>query len=83
MIFRVARRFKATLAARGASLTVRPISNPAVEGHPTYGHATKSTLLKLSAVADLVGDYDRVIYLDSDVLVFDLGLDGIQLGELL
>jgi lipopolysaccharide biosynthesis glycosyltransferase len=74
--------FSELLAARGAILTVSPISNLAVEHHTTFGHVTTPTLLKLSAVAKLIRDYDRIIYLDNDILVFDdLKLGEVELGK--
>jgi lipopolysaccharide biosynthesis glycosyltransferase len=54
-----------------------------VEQHETCGHVTTPTLLKLSAVDKLFGSYDRVVYLDNDVVVFDdLKIEAIQFGSL-
>lgn len=59
------------LALRGHGLALHPISDDAVEGHQTCGHVTTPSLLKITAVEVLIQVYDRVVYLDNDVLVFD------------
>lgn len=77
-----------TLAAHGKRLRLHGISDPEVENHQTCGHVTTPTLLKLAAVGevigqgDVTGQYDRVVYLDNDVLVVkDLMLDTISFGS--
>jgi lipopolysaccharide biosynthesis glycosyltransferase len=75
-------KFGATLTAFGANVTFRQINNPEIEAHSTFGHVTTPTLLKLSAVTELIEHYDRVIYLDNDVLVFgDLKIGSIVFGN--
>jgi lipopolysaccharide biosynthesis glycosyltransferase len=75
-------RFSARVTALGASVTFSQISNLEVEAHSTSGHVTTPTLLKLSAVAGLVEHYDRIIYLDNDILVFgDLQIESIVFGD--
>jgi hypothetical protein len=53
-----------------------------VEQHKTWGHVTTPTLLKVAAVGELVGGYDRIVYLDNDILVFDdLQIAAIDFGR--
>jgi lipopolysaccharide biosynthesis glycosyltransferase len=63
--------FSAALTKLGSKLTLSNISDPTVEHHPIPGRVTTPTLLKLAAVSTLVDRYDRIVYLDNDVLVFD------------
>jgi lipopolysaccharide biosynthesis glycosyltransferase len=66
----------------GTELTFSRIGDPDLERHQTCGHVTTPTLLKLSVAKDLIGQYDRVVYLDSDMLVFDdLKIDHIDFGR--
>jgi lipopolysaccharide biosynthesis glycosyltransferase len=70
------------LAELNANLTVAPLSDPALEQHETCLHVTKPSLLKLLAVERLVEDYDRVVFLDNDLLIFgDLRIDALQFGS--
>jgi lipopolysaccharide biosynthesis glycosyltransferase len=55
----------------GAKLTFSQIGDEEVEQYQTHGHVTTPTLLKLTAVARLVRDFDRIVYLDNDILVFE------------
>jgi len=72
----------AALAAAGANLTVEPLRDPALEQHETCLHVTKPSLLKLLAVDRLIADYDRVVFLDNDILIFgDLRIETLQFGE--
>ena len=72
---------RTAMAAVGAELTFHPIRDPALEQHKTPGQATTPTLLKLSAVQALSGRYDRLVYLDHDILVFKpLDIEGIDFG---
>jgi lipopolysaccharide biosynthesis glycosyltransferase len=73
--------FSAALTKLGSKLTLSGISDPNVEHHPVLGRVTTPTLLKLAAVNTLVNRYDRIVYLDNDVLVFDeLKIAGIHFG---
>ncbi len=72
---------RAAMAGVGADLTFHSISNHALEHHSTYGHVTTPALLKLPAVEALTGSYDRLAYLDNDILVFDcLNIEAIDFG---
>jgi lipopolysaccharide biosynthesis glycosyltransferase len=66
------------LTRLGAELRFSEIADDAVEQHPTHGHVTTPALLKLAAVAQLTADYDRIVYLDNDILVFD----DLKIGQL-
>jgi lipopolysaccharide biosynthesis glycosyltransferase len=63
--------FTAALARLRSNLIVHTISDLAMEQHETWGHVTTPTLLKPAAVSELVGSYDRIVYLDNDIIVFD------------
>jgi lipopolysaccharide biosynthesis glycosyltransferase len=79
---RVPRRFSDAMADLRANLIFHDIGDAAVEGHQTHGHVTTPTLLKPLAVGKLVSDYDRIVYLDNDILVFDdLGVETINFGR--
>ncbi len=66
----------------GTELRFSRIGDPDLERHQTCGHVTTPTLLKLSVAKELIGRYDRVVYLDSDMLVFDdLKVDHISFGS--
>jgi lipopolysaccharide biosynthesis glycosyltransferase len=75
-------RLSAALAELRATLTLHPIRDALVEQHQTCGHVTTPSLLKVSAIEKLVGQCDRVIYLDHDLLVFDdLKIEDIEFGD--
>jgi len=57
--------------SRHACLTIQDIHDPEAENHLTSGHVTTPSLLKLLAIERLIEKYDRVVYLDSDILVFE------------
>ncbi len=59
------------LKALKANVVIAPLSDPALEQHETCLHVTKPSLLKLLAVERLIDDYDRVVFLDNDLLIFD------------
>jgi lipopolysaccharide biosynthesis glycosyltransferase len=46
------------------------VEDEAAEKHTAFEHITTPSLLKLRAVASLVSQYDRVVYLDYDFLAF-------------
>ncbi len=72
----------ASFAARGVRLVLLPIGDAGLEAHETCLHVTKPSLLKLLAVERLIDQYDRVVYLDSDMLVFDdLGVAGLDFAS--
>ena len=74
--------YRAAMRARGIRLTLEDIGDPVLERHPTKGHVTTPTLLKLSAVQKLIGLYDRIVYLDNDMLVFaDLRIETLAFGD--
>jgi lipopolysaccharide biosynthesis glycosyltransferase len=76
-------QFLQAMANLRASVVFHEISDPAVEHHQTCLHVTTPTLLKPAAVTRLVGQYDRIVYLDSDVLVFeDLMIEDIDFGSM-
>jgi lipopolysaccharide biosynthesis glycosyltransferase len=69
------------VAKLGIDLSFSPVEDAAAEQHQTHGHVTTPTLLKLRAVETLVSDYDRVVFLDNDILVFkDLKIDKLDFG---
>lgn len=73
----------ATIAKLGIELAFSDIEDAAAEQHQTHGHVTTPTLLKLRAVENLIADYDRIIFLDNDVLVFeDLKIESLEFGAL-
>jgi lipopolysaccharide biosynthesis glycosyltransferase len=75
-------RWSEEVVKLGAKLTFSQIGDAAVEQYRTHGHVTTPTLLKLTAVAALVPDFDRVVYLDNDVLVFeDLKIGDLDFGS--
>ncbi|CAN5301185.1 hypothetical protein BH11PSE2_BH11PSE2_02900 [soil metagenome] len=55
----------------GRRLIMRGVSDATYEGYGTAGHISTTTLKKFSAVRDLAGDYERVLYADTDILHFD------------
>ncbi len=78
----VPRRFAEAMADLRAKLILHDISDTSVERHQTHGHVTTPSLLKLLAAGKLVGDYDRIVYLDNDILVFDdLLIEEINFGQ--
>src|SRR5271156_4278634 len=76
-------QFAAAMAALRATLWFHDINDTGLEQHPTCGHVTTPSLLKPSAVGRLAtGDYDRIVYLDSDLLIFeDLAIADIDFGQ--
>ena len=75
--------FAAALDRLRSNLIVHTVSDATVEQHKTWGHVTTPTLLKPVAVGELVGSYDRIVYLDNDILVFDdLQVAAIDFGSL-
>jgi lipopolysaccharide biosynthesis glycosyltransferase len=75
-------RFSSAMAELRTKLTFHDIHDAAVEQYQTHGHVTKPTLLKPLAVATLIDAYDRVVYLDNDMLVFDdLMIQDIEFGQ--
>jgi lipopolysaccharide biosynthesis glycosyltransferase len=76
-------RLHGALASLGATLTLHDIADAGLEQHQTCGHVTKPVLLRPGAVDRLAGDYDRIVYLDNDMLVFDdLGIEALEFGRL-
>ena len=74
-------RLSAELLQRGIRLLFRQIEDTAVDHHETHKHVTTPSLLKLRAVANLVSEYDRIVFLDNDVLTLqDLKLQELELG---
>lgn len=70
------------VAKLGIALSFSPVEDAAAEQHQTHGHVTTPTLLKLRAVENLVSDYDRVVFLDNDILVFrDLKIGELEFGN--
>ncbi len=75
-------QFSQAMAKLQANVVFHDISDPAVEQHQTCLHVTTPSLLKPVAVARLVGQYDRIAYLDNDMLVFeDLMIGDIDFGS--
>jgi lipopolysaccharide biosynthesis glycosyltransferase len=73
----------AAIARLGIELGFSDIEDAAAEQHQTHGHVTTPTLLKLRAVEHLIADYDRVIFLDNDILVFeDLKIESLAFGTM-
>jgi lipopolysaccharide biosynthesis glycosyltransferase len=74
--------FTAALDRLRASLVFHTISDLAMEQHKTWGHVTTPTLLKPAAVGALAGSYDRIVYLDNDIIVFeDMQIASIDFGQ--
>jgi lipopolysaccharide biosynthesis glycosyltransferase len=68
--------------ALNGTLTLDVVSDAAVERHQTCGHVTTPTLLKISILDKLVRHYDRIVYLDNDILVFDdLSIEAVAFGD--
>jgi lipopolysaccharide biosynthesis glycosyltransferase len=71
-------KFKAQLPKSLLEVVVRlgmhfsfdQVEDADAERHQTHGHVTTPTLLKLRAAAQLASDYDRLVVLDNDILVF-------------
>lgn len=77
-----ASRLSSAFARVDSRLAFQHIQDEAVEHHKTHGHVTTPTLLKLSAIDCLIEGYDRVAYLDNDVLVFErLPIETINFGS--
>jgi lipopolysaccharide biosynthesis glycosyltransferase len=75
------KRLLEALTRLGAELSFSEIADVALEQHSTHGHVTTPALLKLAAVAQLTREYDRVVYLDNDILVFeDLKIGHLNFG---
>ena len=72
------------LLPRGAgslNLIIDGIGDERLEQHQTSGHVTTPSLLKLLAIDKLSGAYDRIMFLDNDVLVFqDLRIASLEFG---
>lgn len=74
--------FTAALVRLRANLHFHPISDLAVEQHKTWGHVTTPSLLKQAAIGQLTGSYDRIVYLDNDIVVFeDMQIASIDFGR--
>jgi lipopolysaccharide biosynthesis glycosyltransferase len=69
---------------RGVRVHIEPIDNRHTE--ITQGQITKTHFLKLEAVDRIVKAYDRVLYVDNDILFFDeiflerIDLEGLPVG---
>ena len=75
-------RLPAALRELGATLTLDRIEDAELERHETCLHVTKPALLRLLAMERLTALYDRIVYLDNDVLVFDdLGIEELDFGS--
>lgn len=75
---KLSKKLSDLLERHQAVLAFHDIQDPVAENHPTSGHVTTPTLLKLLAVETLIDTYDLIVYLDSDILVFDrLNLESI------
>lgn len=75
--------FQTAMASHNVVVTFHDISDAELENHQTCLHVTTPTLLKPLAVDRLVGQYDRIVYLDNDLLVFDkLGIEDIMFGQM-
>jgi lipopolysaccharide biosynthesis glycosyltransferase len=67
----------------GCTLRLSQIADGDLEKYQTRGHVTKPALLRLLAVERLIVNYDRVVYLDNDVLVHDdLAIEDLEFGSL-
>ena len=75
-------RLLAALRELGATLTLDRIEDAELERHETRLHVTKPALLRLLAMERLTALYDRIVYLDNDVLVFDdLEIEELDFGS--
>ncbi len=53
----------------GVRVHIKPIGNPHTES--THGQITKTHFLKMEAVDRIAQAYDRILYVDHDILFFD------------
>ena len=75
-------KFSRAIEELKGALTLDVVSDASVERHQTCGHVTTPTLLKISILEKLVCRYDRIVYLDNDILVFDdLRIEDVELGN--
>jgi lipopolysaccharide biosynthesis glycosyltransferase len=66
----------------GSTVTLHQIADEELERYQTRGHVTRPALLRLLAVERLIGSYDRIVYLDNDVLVLaDLTIEALEFGS--
>lgn len=81
--------FSDVIKSLGSNVVFQVIEDRDLESHRVHGHVTSPTLLKLLAVERLMRDYDVVVYLDNDLLIFDdlqigsLSLGGMPLGAVM
>lgn len=63
----------------GINLTYAPITDTSVEEHNLLSHVSSTTMLKFAAIAKLIPSYERVLYIDGDVLLMkEFGLQSID-----
>ncbi|MCB8876292.1 glycosyltransferase family 8 protein [Acidisoma silvae] len=73
------KEFKEAAAKLDMRVTFGSVEDAAAERHETFDHITTPSLLKLAAVTSLVSDYDRIVYIDYDFLVFKkLDIEGLN-----
>lgn len=81
--------FAAAIAGAGGRLHLHPIEDATLERIPTTGHVSSAALLRIAAVGEVATTADRVVYLDTDTLVFEdleieqLDLEGRSIGAVL
>lgn len=70
--------------ARGMQVEMRPLAKMALpiadgRGDGAHNHVSATATLKIHAMASLVGEFDRLLYLDGDVLLMqDIGLPELE-----
>jgi lipopolysaccharide biosynthesis glycosyltransferase len=80
---------QAQCAKQGFHLQVLPVDGQLVDGLKTKGHVTATTYLKLPCALDLSKTYQRVLYVDNDILFMapvelaTLPLDEMSMGAVL
>ncbi|WAJ27051.1 glycosyltransferase family 8 protein [Antarcticirhabdus aurantiaca] len=67
--------------SRGFKIQTHELSSDQFNGYRSAKHITKTQFLKFIAVKDLLGEYERVLYSDTDILFMrDLDLNSVDFG---
>jgi len=70
----------------GVRVHIESINEPNADGMDTFGHITKTAFLKFEAIDRVSDAYDRVLYVDHDILFFEnifleqINLKGLPIG---
>jgi lipopolysaccharide biosynthesis glycosyltransferase len=72
--------FAAAVSAAGGRLHLHTIEDDTFSHIRTFGHISSACFLRIAAVSEVVASADRVIYMDTDTLVFeDLAIEQLDL----